>query len=217
MSRVAQNAQIINFTVSSNLLKKSFSRLSSLRTLSTAVETEPPVPSYSLLRQQVIAGTRSVVTRDQIRAARKRTGPPKATIADKIQPKIAVPSIEKDEKTKQVLAQLSKERLYAVLEIKEKPYYVTVGDTIVTPRMNDVQIGDVLVMDRCSEIGSQDTKIQGNPFVHPSFFRVEATVMEHCFSKDNLTERKKKRGKNTLRHHRNGLTLLKVRKIDVIN
>ncbi|KAJ3132628.1 hypothetical protein HK100_005182 [Physocladia obscura] len=72
--------------------------------------------------------------------------------------------------------------LRAIVELKQRPYFVALNDVIITMRMNDLELGDVIELDRVREISSEDYILQGNPYVHPSYFKVKAVVIEHPVS-----------------------------------
>jgi ribosomal protein L21 len=171
---------------------------------------------YDQIRQQIIEQGRAIKTRDDVRAARRRTGLPKPSRLDKTVPVIPIREITRDESTSNALRLLENEkRLYAIAEIKERPFYITSGDVIRANRMNELKIGDVIKLDRVTELGGKDHVIKGNPYVHPSYFTVEAVVIEHVYEEENVTEKRKKRGKNTVRSHRNARTMLRVRDIKI--
>ncbi|KAI8958775.1 ribosomal protein L21-like protein [Daldinia sp. FL1419] len=67
---------------------------------------------------------------------------------------------------------------YITIHIHGKPYLVTEGDRIRLPfLMHDVLPGDVLRLDRASNIGSRDYTLVGTPHVDPSLFECRATVL----------------------------------------
>lgn len=125
--------------------------------------------------------------------------------------------MHRDETTDKALSLLKTQgkKLYAIAEIKNKPFYFAVNDVLIAPRMKELELGDVIELDRVREIGSPDYVLQGNPYVHPSFYSIKLTVMEHPYSAENVTERKKKAGKS-IKVHRSGHTLLKVSDISVL-
>ncbi len=124
--------------------------------------------------------------------------------------------MQRDEQTQQALSLLkSSGKLYAIAEIKHKPFHFTANDVLVAPRMNELELGDVIELDRVRELGSENYILQGNPYVHPSYFSIKATVIEHPYAPVNVTERKKKAGK-TVRVHRSGHTLLRVSDISIV-
>ncbi|KAJ3064209.1 hypothetical protein HDU98_012354 [Podochytrium sp. JEL0797] len=105
--------------------------------------------------------------------------------------------------------------LSAIVEIKQRPYFVAVNDVIVTMRMNDLQLGDVIELDRVREIGSEDYLLQGNPYVHPGFFTVKAVVIEHPVSQEIVRHHWKKRGHQPVHVNRNHHTALRVSEISI--
>lgn len=46
-------------------------------------------------------------------------------------------------------------------------------------RLKDVQVGDIIKLDRIREIGSTDYTIKGNPWIDSKFCHIEACVVEH--------------------------------------
>lgn len=69
--------------------------------------------------------------------------------------------------------------LYAKLLIHNFPFTVTRNDLLKTHRMKDVQVGQVLRLDRIREIGSPDYTLKGAPLLPEGSVEVFATVMEH--------------------------------------
>ncbi|KAJ3091651.1 hypothetical protein HK102_013905 [Quaeritorhiza haematococci] len=107
------------------------------------------------------------------------------------------------------------QQYYAILEIKGRPYYVTPNDVVITMRMKDLALGDVLVLDRIREIGSADYILKGNPYVHPSFFTLKAVVIEHPVSAEIVVEKKKRRGSNKVVTNQNHHTALRIVSIEI--
>ncbi len=189
--------------------------ISSSKSLSaTAFHDTFEIPDYSQLRNELLR-EKEELTRDQKRALRRRTGPVRIKKEDKVVPKIDIEPVNLNDDTVKALKILKGEKLYGIVEIKQQPYYVQVGDVMVLPRMNDLNVGDVISLDRISEIGSSSCVLKGNPFVHPNFFKADAVVISHEFSQINKTERKKKRGQNTIREARNAHTLLRVSSLNI--
>lgn len=69
--------------------------------------------------------------------------------------------------------------LYAKLLIHNFPFTVTRNDLLTTHRMKDVQVGQVLRLDRIREIGSASYTLKGAPMLPEGSAEVLATVMEH--------------------------------------
>ncbi|KAJ3244048.1 hypothetical protein HDU78_011528 [Chytriomyces hyalinus] len=103
----------------------------------------------------------------------------------------------------------------AIVELKQRPYFVGIGDIIVTMRMNDLKLGDVIVLDRVREIGSKDYVLKGHPYVHPQFFSVKAVVIEHPVSAEVVRHHWKKRGHQPVHTNRNHHTSLRIAEISI--
>ncbi|TPX38207.1 hypothetical protein SmJEL517_g00367 [Synchytrium microbalum] len=104
---------------------------------------------------------------------------------------------------------------YAILEIKGRPYHVHVDDVIVTMRMNEVRLGDVLVLDRVREIGSAEYLLRGNPYVHPDYHTVKLVVVEHPVGKPIVRKHWKKRGQDKIVVNTTSHTALRVAEISI--
>ncbi|RKP39021.1 ribosomal protein L21-like protein, partial [Dimargaris cristalligena] len=105
---------------------------------------------------------------------------------------------------------------FATVRIKGRLFTVTEGDMIVTERMADLALGDVLQLDRVKEIGSRDFSIVGKPYVSPEYYTIRAVVMEHTLSSPITVVKFKKRKdykKTIVYQHK--YTLLRVSKLDV--
>jgi ribosomal protein L21 len=119
--------------------------------------------------------------------------------------------------TKEALSRLHNQpRHYAIVEVTESPHYVTVGDTIVSLRRNDLNLGDKIILDRIREVGSKDYILQGNPYVRPEYVRVTGTVIGHPESATFVTERKRRRQDKTVREHTVPYTLIRVSDIQIL-
>jgi ribosomal protein L21 len=81
--------------------------------------------------------------------------------------------------------------------------------------MNDLNLGDVITLDRVREIGSEDYIIQGNPYVYPDFFTIKATVIEHPVGREIVRHHWKKRGYVTKHVNRNHHTALRITDISI--
>ncbi|KAI9352061.1 ribosomal protein L21-like protein, partial [Obelidium mucronatum] len=109
----------------------------------------------------------------------------------------------------------SQKSFSAIIELKQRPYFVALNDVIVTMRMNDLKLGDVITLDRVREIGSEEFILQGNPYVHPSYFTVKAVVIEHPVSEEIVRHHWKKRGHQPVHVNRNHHTALRVCEISI--
>jgi ribosomal protein L21 len=72
--------------------------------------------------------------------------------------------------------------LYAIVELRGKPYYIAPNDILITASLKSLAPGDTLSLDRVREIGSSTHILKGNPYIKPEFFKIEATVMDHSKS-----------------------------------
>ncbi|TPX69313.1 hypothetical protein SpCBS45565_g02506 [Spizellomyces sp. 'palustris'] len=104
---------------------------------------------------------------------------------------------------------------YAIVEIKNRPYFVNNNDIIVTMRMNDLRLGDVIALDRVREIGSGDYILKGNPYIDPKYFRIKAVVVEHPVSTEIVSVHKKRRGRDKIVRNNNHHTALRVAGIEI--
>ncbi|KAJ3019066.1 UNVERIFIED_CONTAM: Adaptor for signal transduction [Siphonaria sp. JEL0065] len=109
----------------------------------------------------------------------------------------------------------SQKSFSAIVEVKQRPYFVALNDVIVTMRMNDLKLGDVISLDRVREIGTEEFILQGNPYVHPNYFSVKAVVIEHPVSQEIVRHHWKKRGHQPVHVNRNHHTALRVCEISI--
>jgi large subunit ribosomal protein L21 len=83
---------------------------------------------------------------------------------------------------------------YVVATFAGKKYILAPRDVLTVPRLRDVKVGDVLLLDKIHELGSRDYTLRGDPVISPERIKVDATVIEH--TKGSLeTKFKKKRRK----------------------
>ncbi|KAI8140891.1 ribosomal protein L21-like protein [Fennellomyces sp. T-0311] len=128
-----------------------------------------------------------------------------------------VRNVQTDATTKDLLTKLRDQlRYYAVAEIAGRPFLITKNDKVIVNRLKDVQVGDVLKLDRVRELGSKDYTVKGSPYVSDKYYDITATVIEHPKSK-LIQIVKKKRRKNYKRtiEHKQTHTVLRISKVDV--
>ncbi|KAJ2082684.1 hypothetical protein H4R24_001434 [Coemansia sp. RSA 988] len=125
--------------------------------------------------------------------------------------------IEWSSKTADLVSRLrEQQKYYATVVIKGRPFTVTQNDIIVMDRIKDLELGDSLALNQVTELGSRDYTIKGQPFVDPSLFRIEATVIEHPDGKQfTITKKKQRTAHQKITYHRNYYTMLRVALIDV--
>ncbi|KAK6098111.1 hypothetical protein MT418_002169 [Batrachochytrium dendrobatidis] len=108
-------------------------------------------------------------------------------------------------------------KFYAIVEIKNRPYHVAKNDVIIVPRMNDLQIGDVITLDRVREMGSPDYIMQGNPYLDPRYYTIQATAIEHTVGKAIERKHRKRSGISKYVRMTSSYTLLRVCEMDVVD
>ncbi|KAJ3355066.1 Alpha subunit of the F1 sector of mitochondrial F1F0 ATP synthase [Kappamyces sp. JEL0680] len=59
------------------------------------------------------------------------------------------------------------------------PFQVSKNDVIVTQKMNDLALGDVISLDRVREIGSAEWVLTGNPYIQADYYDIQAVCIEH--------------------------------------
>jgi large subunit ribosomal protein L21 len=107
-------------------------------------------------------------------------------------------------------------RYYAIAEIVGRPYLITKNDLVVTNRLKDVSVGDVVRLNRVTELGSRDFTIKGQPLVSKDFFQITATVVEQPMGPFVEEIKKKRRCRRRRRiTHKQPYTVLRVSELDV--
>lgn len=101
-------------------------------------------------------------------------------------------------------------QLYAFAELNGRIYDIQAGDLIVTDHIPEVKLGDVLRLDRISEIGGREYAIKGNPYVHPEYHQVRAVVVSVTKSKPIVTLRHGRKYRNKRIETQMTNTLLRV-------
>lgn len=102
--------------------------------------------------------------------------------------------------------------LYARLHIHNWNLLVTQGDIIKLPvNMKDVKVGDKIVFNEVSQIGSRTHTLTGSPRIDPGLFTVKGVVMEKTRVKravDHVTRRRRRHVRNVVSN--NCLTVIRV-------
>ncbi|KAJ3130460.1 aconitate hydratase [Nowakowskiella sp. JEL0407] len=104
---------------------------------------------------------------------------------------------------------------YAIVEIHNRPYFVHVNDLIMTMRINQLSLGNILELDRVREIGSTDFILKGSPYIHPDIFQVKAIVTEHPVSSDIVRVKHMRRGRDRVSTNQNHYTALRITDISI--
>ncbi|KAM6497037.1 Ribosomal protein L21-like protein, partial [Amanita muscaria] len=82
---------------------------------------------------------------------------------------------------------------YVVATFAGRKYLLAPRDVLTVPRLRDVNVGDVLVLDHIHELGSRDYTLRGDPLVPSSRVKVDATVIEHTMGAMEVKFKKKRR------------------------
>ncbi|KAI9769638.1 MAG: hypothetical protein M1840_003875 [Geoglossum simile] len=106
---------------------------------------------------------------------------------------------------------------YITAHIHARPYLLTAGDTLRLPfQMSGVVPGDILRLNRASNIGSRDFTLMGTPYIDERLFECRARVVgveaEPMRIKEK-TKRRQRRVKTVRSKHR--FTVLKISELEV--
>jgi large subunit ribosomal protein L21 len=106
---------------------------------------------------------------------------------------------------------------YVVASIVGRKYILTPSDTLSIPRLRDVNVGDVLLLDEINELGSRDFTLRGNPSIPASRVQVHATVLEHTKGPMEFIYKKKRRkGYQKRKTHKQTYTRLRIGDIHIL-
>lgn len=104
---------------------------------------------------------------------------------------------------------------YAIVEVKNRPYHIYPNNIIVTGRQSRLTPGDIIALDRVREIGCRDYILKGNPYIHPSYFRITGCVLSGIVSQDISTTLKRRRTTDRVVVHRNKYTAIRIQGIEI--
>lgn len=106
---------------------------------------------------------------------------------------------------------------YITIHIHGKPYLVTAGDTVRLPfHMPGVIPGDVLRLNRASNLGSRDYTMKGAPYLDERLFECRARVMGTEAEPLRIKEKKKRRNRRINRvQTKLKFTILKIAEVKI--
>ncbi|PFH51971.1 hypothetical protein AMATHDRAFT_2674 [Amanita thiersii Skay4041] len=105
---------------------------------------------------------------------------------------------------------------YVVATFAGKKYILTPRDVLTVPRLRDVKVGDVLMLDKIHELGSRDYTLRGNPVISPSRVKVDVTVIEHTKgTMESKFKKKRRKGYQKTIKNKHPYTRLRIGKIDL--
>jgi ribosomal protein L21 len=109
---------------------------------------------------------------------------------------------------------LQKPIKFAIVEFKQIPYKLSLGDVLIVNRLK-LPLGQVIGFDRIFEVGGNDWRLVGNPFIsHKLDFR--AVVVEHQVANPITRKHWKKSGLVKSVTNQAHKTLLRITKMDWI-
>ncbi|KAF8909299.1 ribosomal protein L21-like protein [Gymnopilus junonius] len=105
---------------------------------------------------------------------------------------------------------------YVVASFAGTKYILTPRDILTVPRLRDVNVGDVLVLDEIHELGSREYTLRGNPVIPPTKVKVEATVVEHTKGQmEYIFKKKRRKGYKKTIQHKQPYTRLRIGSIEI--
>lgn len=107
--------------------------------------------------------------------------------------------------------------IYAKILIHNFPFTVTKNDTIITHRIRDVRVGDIIRLERIRELGTANYTLKAKHTLTPPPAVVTATVMEHGHGRWREAPRKRQRkGRRPKRTLKPALTILRINDIRLL-
>ncbi|KAK4451509.1 ribosomal protein L21-like protein [Podospora aff. communis PSN243] len=106
---------------------------------------------------------------------------------------------------------------YLTVHIHGRPYLVTEGDSIRLPfRMPGVEPGDVLRLNRASNVGSRDYTLKGEPWVDERLFECRALVTGTETEPMRVKEKTKRRNRRVVhKFSKHMYTMLRISEVKI--
>jgi large subunit ribosomal protein L21 len=106
---------------------------------------------------------------------------------------------------------------YITAHIHARPYLVTAGDTVRLPfHMPGVVPGDVLRLNRASNLGSRDYTLKGSPYLDERIFECRARVMGVEAEPLRIKEKTKRRNRKVKTvQSKHKYTILKISELKI--
>jgi large subunit ribosomal protein L21 len=108
---------------------------------------------------------------------------------------------------------------YITAHLHGRPYLVTAGDIVRLPfRMPGVLPGDILRLNRASNIGSRDFTLKGAPYLDERIFECRARVMgtEAEPLRTKIVKKRRNRRMKTI-HSKHKFTILRIAEVKINN
>lgn len=198
-----------------------FSRTIRKSLLDTWISVSALPPTFLLpSRARFLSSTTPIVDApaDGFSATQTPTSSPKKTVPTPPAPPATPPAVSDSIKTLLPLL-ASQPNHYITAHIHARPYLVTEGDSVRLPfHMPGVVPGDVLRLNRASNIGSRDYTLKGTPYLDERLFECRATVMGVEAEPMRLKEKTKRRNRKTKTvRSKHKYTILKISDLKIKN
>ncbi|KDD75771.1 hypothetical protein H632_c505p0 [Helicosporidium sp. ATCC 50920] len=106
--------------------------------------------------------------------------------------------------------------VFAVVELSGTQFKVTPGDVLVVERLNNVDVQDIISLDRVLLLGSQSETLIGRPHVPGA--RVLAAVEEHFLNgKVLIFHKRRRKNSRRLKGHRQPLSSIRILEVQGID
>lgn len=103
---------------------------------------------------------------------------------------------------------------YVVASLKGTNYVLTPRDILTVPRLNNVNVGDLVKFNNVVEVGSREFTVRGNPHVPPGSVHVNATVLEHTKGPmEFIFKKKRRKGYQKTIQHKQTYTRIRIGEI----
>ncbi|OBZ73766.1 Homocitrate dehydratase, mitochondrial [Grifola frondosa] len=107
---------------------------------------------------------------------------------------------------------------YVVASIAGRKYLLAPRDLLTVPRLNDVDVGDVLTLSEIHEVGSREYTVRGDPVIPPEKVKVDVTVVEHTKgAMEFIFKKKRRKGYERTVAHKQTYTRLRIGPIDIVD
>lgn len=100
---------------------------------------------------------------------------------------------------------------YVVATFLGRRYILSPCDILTVPRIPDVSVGDIVVLNAIQEVGSRQYTLRGDPTLPERAVRVHAVVVEHTKEALQKVEKfKRRKGYRRLLDHKQPFTRLRI-------
>jgi len=105
---------------------------------------------------------------------------------------------------------------YVVASLHGRRYLLTPKDLLTVPRLRNVAVGEVLLLDKVHELGSRDYTLRGEPSLSTDVVSIKATVVEHTKGEmERIVKKKRRKGYKKTIEHKQTYTRLRIGDITI--